>query len=218
MPSACATVADRLRRLSSAGWFQRSPQSALSGDRRYRSVSILSEGLGRPGSAIRRLGRRSVWLRYFGPRTLLLDGGSLRRESLCRAAIIASCFIFAAQALGVAQGSASGSWIFAPRSMSNSTSFWRPQRHAHVQPGAIVEQHGSKPRAISIFELPATRSRIVKRTCTETSNVRVDPVSQQGRHALEVAVTLPCAGICTADWLNEHPMPSPVVRRPGQIS
>jgi len=44
MPSACATVADRLRPLSSVGRFQRSRQSALSGHRRYRSVSISSKG------------------------------------------------------------------------------------------------------------------------------------------------------------------------------
>src|SRR5579863_5148628 len=81
----------------------------------------------------------------------------------------------------------------------------------------MVEQHGREPSTVPTSHGAAIRSRIVKDTGTEASYIWVDPMLHQGRHALEVAVICLCTGFRAADWLNQHPVPSLVRRRPIQM-
>jgi hypothetical protein len=97
-------------------------------------IRVLAEIWSRPGQSNPQKGSISFPVADY---SLAMPTGCLSTRFSCchersrKVAIMASCFILAAHASGVAQGSASGSWTGAPRSISNSTSFRRPQRHAH---------------------------------------------------------------------------------------
>src|SRR5438874_13457027 len=79
-----------------------------------------------------------------------------------------------------------------------------------IQPSALVEQHGSKPRTIFLSHLAMISSRKMQGSLSKAGHIGVDSVLQEHGHAPEVAFILRRIGSRHTDWLTYDPYHSMV--------